>query len=268
MNRHWIFSCVTAVAAWMSATSPAFSQMGGNQQTGGTSGTGTGLGGNTAGSASSLSQSQGFGLDRRFTGSGFNQYMTGSATMGQTTAGARAGTAGAFGQSATQTQTQNSSRFGGVGNIGGLGGLGGIGGMRGMGAMGGMMMGGYGRNMMGGMGGMGMQQQNSQRKSVRTHLRLGFPQPTLATGTVSAQFTRVVNRVLEREDVGGGQVTVSMEGNTAVLTGTVTSDHARSVLASLAMLEPGIGAVRNELTVNPDVPTPENAPRSRDSGRR
>ena len=66
--------------------------------------------------------------------------------------------------------------------------------------------------------------------------------------------------MLDRPDVGGGQVTVSMEGSTAVLTGTVATEHARDVLESLAMLEPGIAAVRNELLVNPAGPTRETEP--------
>ncbi|MHB9077406.1 MAG: BON domain-containing protein [Pirellulaceae bacterium] len=103
---------------------------------------------------------------------------------------------------------------------------------------------------------MGSQQTNSQQKSVRTHLRLGFAKPTFAAGAVNTRFSSVVHRVLEREEIGGGQVTVSIEGDTVVLTGTVASDHARSVVENLAMLEPGIGAVRNELTVDPDVPKP------------
>ena len=85
-------------------------------------------------------------------------------------------------------------------------------------------------------------------------MRLGFdtaatsPARRANTARASQEWSR---RVLEREDVGGGQVTVLMEGSTAVLTGTVASEHARDVLESLAMLEPGIAEVRNELLVNP-----------------
>jgi osmotically-inducible protein OsmY len=136
-----------------------------------------------------------------------------------------------------------------------------------MGALGrGGMMGlgmGMGQNMMGGMGG-----QQNQQKTVRTHLRLGFESPGQPLGTVNARFSDVVQRVLDRTDVGGGRVSVTLEGSTAVLTGTVSSKHARDVIARLALLEPGIGAVRNELTVNPDAPTPESGPTPNTAGQR
>ena len=203
-------------------------------------GTGTG-GSQTAGSASNLSSAQGYGLDSRYTGGGFNRFMTGSTAMGQTTAGARAGQSGAFGQS---------SQSGGMSGMGGMSSANRFGGMSGMMGMG------MGRNMMMGGNMSGMQQQGNTTGRVRTRLRLGFSSPTRSAGMVSTRFTSVVNRVLERPDLGGGQVTVTLEGDIAVLRGTVASDHTRSVLENLAMLEPGIGAVRNELTVNPDVPTP------------
>jgi len=137
-----------------------------------------------------------------------------------------------------------------------MGGMGGMSSANRFGGMSGMMGMGMGRNMMMGGNMSGMQQSGNTTGRVRTRLRLGFSSPTRSPGAVSTRFTSVVNRVLERPDVGGGQVTVTLEGDTAVLRGTVPSDHTRSVLENLAMLEPGIGAVRNELTVNPDVPTP------------
>ncbi len=112
---------------------------------------------------------------------------------------------------------------------------------------------------MGGMmGGMGNQQQ--QKGPVRTHMRLGFESPGQPAGSVGPQFSNVVRRVLDRPDLGGGEVSVTLEGSTAVLTGTVASKHARDLVERLALLEPGIGAVRNELTVRPDEPTREREP--------
>jgi hypothetical protein len=260
MNRRCTILVAVVGALCLVAQRPASAQTGGTQQTG-SSGLGTGTSGmsrasgSTAGAASTLSAAQGYGLDSRYTGSGFNRFTTGSSTMGQTTAGAGAATSGAFGQTANQSQTGGQNRFG---NIGGMGGMSGMMGYGGMGGMGGMM--GYGRNMS---GGMGMQQTNQQKNSIRTHMRLGFDKPVQAVGTVNARFSGVVKRVLDRKDVGGGLVTVSMEGSTAVLTGSVASEHARGVIESLAMLEPGIGAVRNELLVSPGEPTRGTEPTSR-----
>lgn len=179
-------------------------------------------------------QSGGYALDPRF--------QTGSAGIGQTTAGAGAATSGAFGQSANQMGGQN--RFGGMTGIGGMAGMGR------MGMMGGMAM---GRNMMGTQN----QQMGRGNTAIRTQMRLGFSEPMPPASVVNSRFSSVVSRVLERADYGGsGQVTLVMEGQTAVLTGTVASDHARDVIERLALLEPGIADVRNELTVSPDEPTP------------
>ena len=238
MNRQSIIGiCVLA------ALSLVLSQLAEAQtpQTGvtrpGTSGTGqtntartTGRGGGaTAGFA--RTQAGGYSLDARF--------QTGSAGMGQTTAGAGAATSGAFGQG-------NAGQMGGQNRFGGMTGLGG---MMGMGRMG--MMG-TGRNMRGGQN----QQMGQGNNTIRTQMRLGFSEPTPPPSAVTAQLSTVVSRVLRRPDYGGGQVNMVMEGRTAVLTGTVKSDHAREVVERLALLEPGIEDVRNELIVSPDEPTP------------
>lgn len=209
--------------------------------------TGRSSGGQTAGAGASMSQVQGYGLNSRFTGSGFNRFMTGSTAMGQTTAGLGAATSGAFGSGGAGMGGQ--TRFGGSQSFGMMGMLGGMG--RGMFGM-------NNRMMMGGMGGMGAQ--GNQTGTVRTRMRLGFETPGSPAGSVAPRVSQVVQRVLDRPDVGGGQVSIAMEGNTAVLTGTVASKHARDVVERLALLEPGIAAVRNELTVRPDEPTRATAP--------
>ncbi len=136
--------------------------------------------------------------------------------------------------------------------------------MSGLGGMGGMnmlnAMGGYGR---GGMyGGMNQQQSQQGTKRLRTHQRLGFVQPLASAASINASYSIVMKRVLERGDYGKGEVTLSMEGRTAVLTGIVESSHARDVAERLALLEPGISEVRNELTLRPAEPTPETSPTS------
>ncbi len=233
------------------------------QQRGGT-GAGARGGSSTAGSASTLSSAQGFGLDSRFMGSGFDTFTRGSSAMGTVTAGGRAGTGGfGLGTASGGIGTANSrGNFGRVGGIGGIGGFGGLGGIGGVGGLGGMY--GFGRNSSGG----NQQQSSKGNKVIRTHTKLGFTPNLRASANISAKFGKVIRRVLQRGDYGSGSVNVAMEGQIAVLKGTVESSHARDVAERLALLEPGIAEVRNELTVRPAEPTPETLPKASSSDRR
>ncbi len=105
-----------------------------------------------------------------------------------------------------------------------------------------------GRNQQGqnNQGGNGRNNQ-AQQPRVRTVLRLGFDYPAPgARGTSTALARRIANtRALGVQSA----VTVEMEGRTAVLRGAVANDHARVLAAQLALLEPGVAEVKNELTV-------------------
>jgi osmotically-inducible protein OsmY len=46
-----------------------------------------------------------------------------------------------------------------------------------------------------------------------------------------------------------GSVNVSVQGDTVTLRGTVSSENDRLLAAQMAMLEPSVSSVRNELTV-------------------
>lgn len=249
MIHRW--TCLIATLACLALMPDhALAQQG---QTGGAFGGG---GNQTAGSASTLSAAQGYGLDSRFMGTGFSTFTQGSAALGTTTAGARAGTAG-FGQTGgtiTGGAAASSGSFGRLGGIGGIGGFGGLGGVGGLGGIGGIY--GFGRNMFGNQ----QQMSNQGNKVIRTRTRLGFSQPLPPSSAVTASFQKVITRVLERGDYGSGTVNVAMEGQVAVLTGTVETSHARDVAERLALLEPGIGEVRNELIVRAAEPTPETSP--------
>jgi hypothetical protein len=206
---------------------------------------GSSLGGtaNSTGNPSATANSSpGFSLSSRFQ-SNFSQYTGGSQTAGQTTAGAAAATSGVYGQSANSTQNR-----GGMSSLGRMGGLGGIGGLGGFGF--------GGRNMMGGNNQMG----SNNNKQIRTHLRLGFTAPKISGAVVSQRTTKILNGALSRFNTQPGAVTVKMESGTAVLQGTVDSDHAKGLAERLVLLEPGIEAVRNELTVGLAAPTPSTLP--------
>ncbi len=265
MNRRYPLSVALVAACLLVAQQPASAQSRGSQGTMSSSSRSTGTGrsgigsraGSAAGSASTLSAAQGYDLDSRFTGSGFDRFMSGSTAMGQTTAGAGAATSGAFGQSAAGAGQMGgqSNQFGGLGGMGGYGSMGRFGGMGNFGMMG-------MRNMFN----RGMQTNQQAQGKIRTHMLLGFDPASQPTTVVNARFSTVLKRVLERQDVGGGQVNVEMDGSTAVLTGTVATEHARDLIERLAMLEPGIADVRNELRVSPVEPTRASAPTSSTGG--
>lgn len=201
-----------------------------------------------AGSSAALSETQGYGLSNRFGGSNFGLYTRGSSEMGTTTAGAHAGTSG-FGQDATGSTRGTATNFGRMGTLGSFG-LGALGGLRGLGGYNGIF--GLGR------GASAQTQQSAQHSRViRTRTKLGFAQPTPTAASVVASYNKVIKRVLERDDYGSGTVNIKMEGEVAVLTGTVESSHDRDIAERLALLEPGIAAVRNELTLRAAEPKPE-----------
>jgi hypothetical protein len=89
------------------------------------------------------------------------------------------------------------------------------------------------------------------RPPVRTSLQLGFQASLPAATEVSARFARRLPRIPGLESASG--VAVSMDGRTAVLQGVVASQNQRDLIGRLALFEPGISDVRNELTVDPRV---------------
>ncbi|QDU96845.1 BON domain-containing protein [Lignipirellula cremea] len=90
--------------------------------------------------------------------------------------------------------------------------------------------------------------QTSQgQRTVRAPLRLGFA-PLLAPAPVVS--ARMEQRYLRLPGLDqAGQIAVAMQGRTAVLTGVVASEHARNLAARIALLEPGVSSVQNDLTV-------------------
>ncbi len=127
----------------------------------------------------------------------------------------------------------------------------GMGGMSGMGAMG-------GRGGRGGMNGMN-QNQNSNKPKIRATVKLGFgvasPSSAATSRVINERLTRIPSPALEG-------VTVVMQGRTAVIRGEVDSPEAGRVVERYLSLEPGIDAVKNELTLanGPDSPVGANDP--------
>jgi osmotically-inducible protein OsmY len=93
------------------------------------------------------------------------------------------------------------------------------------------------------------QNQQNNKKQLRISIKADIPLVTSATAPTS--LGRVFEARLKKLPglEKGNSIQVSMEGRTAVLTGSVASDRDRKLAEGLALLEPGISAVQNELVV-------------------
>ena len=133
--------------------------------------------------------------------------------------------------------------FGGGGLGGGLGGgRGGFGGGLGGGLGGGFNQ--LGGNQFGGQGG------QTTRQTLRAKMTIGFEWPALPVNVVSARFEKRLSSIPRLKILT--PVKVTMEKETAILRGTVARERDRDLIARLALLEPGISNVRNQLIVAPE----------------
>ncbi len=233
----------TLIAVVCSFPIHSFAQFGG---TGGqTGGTGT-TGGMTSGLGNSMTMG---GQNRSITA---NSSMFGG--FGATNATGFSGlTGGTGGRTGTGMTGMGGTGMGGTG-MGGMGmggmGLGGMG-LGGMG-MGGMGLGGMGLGGMGGLGGMNMFGRNNlnsnaqNQRQVRARMTIGFTPDAVAPEIMSTNISTKLKRLpLPIQSRGIG---VTMEGRTAVMTGTVANEAEANKLARLLKLEPGVDDVRSELT--------------------
>lgn len=142
------------------------------------------------------------------------------------------------------------------GGTSGLGGLTTLGGGRGGGAGGFGLGAGFG-NQFGGnqFGGQQTLQGAAGTLPLRHRIRVDIAISPRTITRISREFAQRLTRLPGLS--GMKSVAVTMEGQTAVLTGSVDSVRIRDLVARLAMLEPGIAAVRNELSVTPTATPPE-----------
>jgi len=108
------------------------------------------------------------------------------------------------------------------------------------------------------------QNQGVGKKPIRVSISAQIPLPATRTSSaVSQQFATRLKRIpgMERS----GAVQVSMEGRTAVLAGRVATARDRELAAGLALLEPGISSVRNELVVDSSASKAEVLPPTKPS---
>lgn len=92
-------------------------------------------------------------------------------------------------------------------------------------------------------------EQRNAPPPIRVQLVPGFqpPAPTVKHSAPAVQER--LNATLVKHSMAGAEV--QLAGRTAVLRGSVSSDHERALAEMLASLEPGVAEVHNLLTVNP-----------------
>ncbi|MCC7475236.1 MAG: hypothetical protein IT425_07560 [Pirellulales bacterium] len=94
---------------------------------------------------------------------------------------------------------------------------------------------------------------------MRTQVRIAFPANQTTQNTVENTLNARLEKILTDHNMSRPHV--EMEGDTAVLSGAVASTEESQVIATLVSLEPGVRAVRNEMTPLPSLnvdrlPTP------------
>jgi PPE-repeat protein len=88
---------------------------------------------------------------------------------------------------------------------------------------------------------------------MRVEVRTAFAAPQPTSEAVANTLRRRLAKILADHNMS--QPVLTVQGGTAVLTGVATSDSERQVIAQLVAMEPGVRAVRNEMTVA-DAATP------------
>lgn len=281
------FTALVALAFWTQPAVAQFTNQGGGTafgspssggtNTGGFGSTGTGntgnsgFGGTTGGSGTTTNSSGGLSQSN---GTGTSNNSTGGISLGGSSS-AGTNSTGGFAFDSQQTQTGQTGQAAGAtgfvganqatggfvgaatpttgnfGSAGGSGGLGGAGGLSGLFSSQGFSSQ-LGRSGLGGTG-------SSTRAQVRTPIKLGFAY----SGTSGEQASAMLEQRLAKIPVvhmSGAQIAVSMEGRTAVLVGTVATDREKALAGRLALLEPGISDVRNELVVESQATAPDSLP--------
>lgn len=89
----------------------------------------------------------------------------------------------------------------------------------------------------------------NRRPVYRTQRVVGFEYKLPSGATASAALG---NRITRAVRVPGAKVEVMLQDRTAILQGVVPNAHARELAAQLALLEPGVYQVQNDLQVATD----------------
>lgn len=99
---------------------------------------------------------------------------------------------------------------------------------------------------------------NAVRPTLRIPLRLGFVAKPISAPVFAARFE---NRISNISHISAtSPIRITMDGAIAVLTGEVASEQDRELAAGVALLEPEVESVRNELTVRDSSPSDSLSP--------
>jgi hypothetical protein len=101
------------------------------------------------------------------------------------------------------------------------------------------------------------QTQRAARPQIRVPLRIGFQPQSVSLAHVRRFETNLV-KLPGIRFIGPPEVV--MDGRTAILRGTVATEDDRQLAARLAMMQPEVMAVRNELQVDSSATTATGAP--------
>jgi hypothetical protein len=88
---------------------------------------------------------------------------------------------------------------------------------------------------------------NSRRAQYSTRVEFAAPRGAAATSAQAGSAARGISQSLAT--LPGLKVQVRIEGSTAVLNGTAESASDRRVAERMALLEPGVRSVQNDITV-------------------
>ncbi len=210
-----------------------------------------------------------FGGQASGTGSGGLGAFGGSSSLGNFSSGANSMSRGGMGAMGMGNMSAMGGLTSGLGSLGGMGGMrggmggltGGLGGGLGMNNLGGGLSGGLGgnlgRNQFGQMGNRGQFGQNRSQYAApaRPRVTVGFSPELAAENAITTGISQRMTQLSSRQGRAiqiqtRGPVQVSLQGRTAILRGVVATEHDRAVAARVALLEPGVSQVQNELLVS------------------
>ena len=100
---------------------------------------------------------------------------------------------------------------------------------------------------------------------IRVQYRVAFAYPEVSTSDLGRQLRggiRALNEASRARGYTSGTAAVALDGQTATLRGVVASEYDRLVAEKIALLEPGVARVQNQLRVVPQTESSAASPSS------
>jgi hypothetical protein len=92
---------------------------------------------------------------------------------------------------------------------------------------------------------------------MRMEVKVAFDSPQITSNAVATAIQTRMTKILSDHHMS--QPLITVQGDTAVITGDAKSDGERQTIGQLVSLESGIRAVRNEMTAPDDPASPPSA---------